>query len=185
MTDRAELIRDLQRWAAYQAQRHRPFPRASNDDDVTSEDPGDHPLSRARQFAPGTRENAAKLLRGRDGQSRRQAMATAAGVRGMSAVPVWACDPVPCNESRIAGPLPMAIIDHGLPAEVQWIERGLQSLRRRSPIEAIVLEVEVTMNASQLVKARVAAEKYGGSLSKWQYRRVLALALSFMDGQRA
>jgi hypothetical protein len=181
--ERPELIRELQRWAAYQAQRHRPFPRASNDD-VEDSGPGDHPLSRARQFAPGTRENAAKLLRGRDGTSRRQAMAAAAGVRGMNAVPVWACDPVPCKESRIAGPLPMATIDHGIPAEVAWVERGLQSLRRRSPIEAIVLEVEVTVNASQLVKARIAAEKYGGHLSKWQYRRVLALALSFMEGQR-
>jgi hypothetical protein len=180
---RPELIRELHRWAAYQAQRHRPFPRASNDDAEDS-GPGDHPLSRARQFAPGTRENAAKLLRGRDGTSRRQAMAAVAGVQGMNAVPVWACDPVPCKESRIAGPLPMATIDHGIPAEVAWVERGLQSLRRRSPIEAIVLEVEVTVNASQLVKARIAAEKYGGHLSKWQYRRVLALALSFMEGQR-
>lgn len=177
MTCHEELIRDLQAWAYHQDMRHRPYARAANDDEPT---PDENPISRARQFAPGTREAAAKLLRGRDGHSRRVLMGAAAGV---AIVPTWACDPVPCKDDgpRHGGSV---AIDRGIPPEYEWVQRALIDLQRTHPVRAIAVETEFTVNASQLVRARIAAEKYGGRLSKSQYRRELALGLSFLAGKQ-
>lgn len=172
------LVRDLQAWAFHRDMRHRPYAPAANDDEAA---PDEHPIARARQFAPGTRAAAAKLLMGRDGHSRRMTMGAAAGI---AIVPTWACDPVPCKDDgpRYGG---SSAIDRGIPPEYAWIDKALITLSRTQPLQAIVVRTEFTVNASQRVRARIAAEEYGGRLSAWQYRRVLALGLSFLDGQRS
>ena len=165
---------ELQRWGEFQADRyHRPKP---------SEDgPGAHPLARAREFAPGTRERAAKLLAGRDGRSRRAIMGAAAGT-GIS--PQWASDPIPCTETRTPGP-PMASFDKGVPADYAWVEPMLGRLARTCPVQAAVVRAEFTMQASQRAKAQHVSREAGITVSKWQYRRYLALGLAFVMGNRA
>lgn len=180
MSQHDALILELQRWAYHQAMRYRPYPRSVAAVDEPAE-PDEHPLARARQFAPGTRERAAKLLQGRDGRSRRMTVGAAIG---MEIVPTWSSDPIRCKESRGGGGSGSSAVDHGIPPEYRWVDEALARLKRTAPVRAIVLRTEFTVNASQLTKARIAAEDYGGSLSKWQYRRELALGLAFMEGQR-
>lgn len=167
----------LQRWGYYQATRYLPYPRR-NDEAPT---PDEHPLARAKEFAPGTRERAAKLLLGRDGRSRRQAVGAAIG---MAIVPKWSSDPIPCKEGKGGGRGGFSSIDRGPLPEYQWIDDALIRLRRKMPVHEIVVRTEFTVNASQLVKARIAAEEYGGHLSKSQYRRCLALGLSYLEALR-
>lgn len=172
--NRNQVELELQRWGAFQSQRYQ---RDKTPDDAL----GSHPLSRAREFAPGTRERAAKLLASRDGRSRRLIHGHAAGI-GMA--PAWSTDPIPCNETRTPGP-PLAQFDRGLPAESQWVERALIALGRTHPVRATVVRKEFLVSASQAVKARMVSEETGVGVSRWQYRRELALGLAFMEGQRA
>lgn len=168
MTD---LKLELQRWGEFQSERY-VRPKASEDG------PGTHPLARAREFAPETRERAAKLLAGRDGRSRRAIMGAAAGI-GIS--PVWASDPIPCTETRTPGP-PLAQYDRGIPADYRWIEKGIASLSRTHPVRAAVLRFEFQVKVSQGVKARMVSEETGVGLSRWQYRRELALGMAYLEG---
>lgn len=169
----SDLTTDLKRWGEHAAVRYQR--------DKPGEDaPGAHPLDRARAFAPGTRERAAKLLAGRDGRSRREIQGKPAG---LTISPVWATDPIPCTETRTPGP-PMAQFDRGIPSEYRWIERGIASLARTHPVRAAVLRYEFLVQVSQGVKARMVSEETGVGLSRWQYRRELALGLAFLDGQR-
>ena len=174
-----DVVIEMQRWAEFQRMRHQ---RPERVEDA----PGDHPLSRARQFAPGTRAAAAKLLASRDGRGRRRIMAQAAGgaAVGMELSPMWASDAIRCKGDPSFGP-GVSSVDRGMPPGYEWIDRGLRQLRQTHPVRAIVLHTEFTVNASQLVRARIAAEEYGGCLSKWQYRRELALGLSYMCNQGA
>lgn len=162
---------ELQRWGEHQSQR---YARTGRAEDA----PGSHPLARAREFAPETRERAAKLLAGRDGRSRRLVMGRATGT-GIS--PAWASDPIPCTETRTPGPT-AASFDRGMPPEYRWVEQAIVRLARTCPVQAAVLRVEFTVAGSQGVKARAVAAETGAGVSRWQYRRHLALALAFMEG---
>lgn len=172
--NQSQTVIELQRWAEFQRQRYQR-------DKAPEEAPGVHPLSRASEFAPGTRERAAKLLAGRDGRSRRLIHGKAAGI---GIAPAWATDPIPCTETRTPGP-PLAQFDRGLPAESHWVERALIALGRTHPVRATVVRKEFMVSASQGVKARMVSEETGVGVSRWQYRRELALGLAFMEGQRA
>ena len=163
---------DLQRWGEHQAAR---YSRDPERDDA----PGTHPLARAREFAPETRERAARLLAGRDGRSRRSIMGDKAGT-GIS--PQWASDPIPCTETRTPGP-PLAQFDRGIPSDYRWIEKAIASLSRSHPVRAAVLRYEFQVKVSQAVKARMVSEETGVGLSKWQYRRELALGMAYLEGR--
>lgn len=165
---------DLQRWGEHQAAR---YSRDPDGDDA----PGSHPLARAREFAPETRERAQKLLAGRDGRGRRAIMGQAAGT-GIS--PQWASDPIPCTETRTPGP-PLASFDRGVPADYAWVEPMLGRLARTCPVQAKVVRTEFTMQASQRAKAQHVSREAGITVSKWQYRRYLALGLAFVNGKRS
>ena len=165
---------ELQRWGEFQAMRY-VRPKASEDG------PGTHPLSRAREFAPETRERAARLLAGRDGRSRRQIMGANAGT-GIS--PQWASDPITCTETRSPG-APVASFDRGLPPEYRWVEAGLVRLQRTCPVQAAAVRTEFTVQAGQRAKAQIVTRETGVGVSKWQYRRYLALGLAFLSGNRA
>lgn len=170
-----QLKIELARWAEFQSMRHQP---PAKDEDG----PGFHPLSRAREFAPGTRQAAAKALKGRNGYGRLAYMGErGSAVSGSDIAPSWSCDPIVCTETRHYGP-PLASIDRGIPPGWEWVDHGLAALQREHRVRAICVRVEVTVQASQGTKARIAAEEYGGHLSKWQYRRELQLGLSFMAG---
>lgn len=165
---------EMQRWGEFQSQRY-------TRQEVSEDAPGSHPLARAREFAPETRERAAKLLAGRDGRSRRTIMGAAAGT-GIS--PQWASDPIPCTETRTPGP-PLAQFDRGIPSDYRWIEKAITSLSRTHPVRAAVLRHEFLVKASQGVRARMVSEETGVGVSKWQYRRELALGMAYLEGQRA
>lgn len=136
-----------------------------------------HMLEQARDMAPGTKERAERELVGRDGTDRRRLMARAAGVESLETVPMWACDPIrsandadpPHERSEIA-------VDAGIPDHLMWVERAIGRLERQFPLRAMILRTEYTVSASQAVKTHMVKEKYGGALSKWQYRRELQLA---------
>lgn len=169
---------ELQRWGEFQAERY-VRPKASEDG------PGTHPLARAREFAPETRERAQKLLAGRDGRARRSIMgANGSAIAGGAMSPQWASDPIPCTETRTPGP-PMASFDKGVPADYAWVEPMLGRLARSCPVQAAVVRAEFTMQASQRAKAQYVSREAGVTVSKWQYRRYLALGLAFVMGNRA
>src|SRR3546814_20405009 len=112
------MVRDaleelLRAWGLAQIGRY-----AANDEERA---PDKHPISRARQFAPGTRKRAALKLVGRDGHGRRKLMAQKSGVKGLRIAPMWSCDPVAGKQSRIYA-APEAQVDFGLPPEVKLID---------------------------------------------------------------
>ena len=169
----SDLTTELRRWGEHAAVRYQ---RDAPDESA----PGAHPLDRARDFAPGTRERAAKLLAGRDGRSRRVIQGRAAG---LVVSPVWATDPIPCTETRTPGP-PMAQFDRGVPPEYRWVDRAIAAISRTNPVRAAVLRYEFQVQVSQGVKARMVSEETGVGLSRWQYRRELALGLAYLDALR-
>jgi len=143
-------------------------------------------LEKARDMAPGTRERALRDLVGRDGSSRRRFMADRSGVEGMGMLPAWAVDPVrSTNDADKPHDNPEIAVDVGIPDELRWVEQALASMMRQHPLRALVLHTEYTVSASQAVKARMVAEKYGGALSVWQYRRELQRAVDWMGGRAA
>lgn len=172
------LLIDLRRWGWHEANRYNPYPKARDEDPT----PDDHPLARARHEAPGTRERAAKLLAGRDGRSRRATVGAAAGVKGMHTVPKWSSDPVRCKQTPGTGW--SAAIDRGIPVEYRWVVEALANLRRTQPTREVVVRTEFTVAASQAAKARIASDESGRRVSRWQYRRELALGLAFLSGMR-
>lgn len=159
---------------------------------------GDHVLSRAREFAPMTRERAEKRLRGRDGISRRLLMGAAAGRTTLAGVvlpvPTWACDPVAGKESREAcGPIrgaggdgaehkPASWVDP-LPDELRWVERGYAHLARINTMRARVFREEFSGTGTQTMKAGRIAAEYGGTFTVWQYRAELAKAIAFVEAR--
>lgn len=141
-----ELERLLRSWGDAQIGRH----DAANED-RREHDPGSHPISKARQFAPMTREKFQNQLVGRDGGDRRRLMARASGVRGMKIIPMWACDPVSGKETRHMGPV--ASVDRGLPPELRLIDRALMDLYRANTMRGLVLRIEYTGFGRHVEKA--------------------------------
>jgi len=155
---------------------------------------GETVLSRNKDLAPGTRENAMKALVGRDGTSRRQRMAFDPDAKHkpgdgprMRLVPMWACDPVPAHND--ASPPhdrePIAAIDIGLPDELLWVESAIAALSRVYPLRAKVLREEFTGTGTQRMKAGRVQREYGGALNVNQYRAELRKALEWIDMKRA
>jgi hypothetical protein len=155
---------------------------------VCRSDRSTHQLDKARDMAPGTRENAAKRLADRDGRSRRATMAVAAthGARmKMQAVPKWACEPIRAsNDADQPKDHPEIAVDMGIPDELLWIEHAVCQMERQHPMRALIVRTEFTINASQQVKARMVQEQYGGSLTVWQYRAELDRAIAWIGGAR-
>ena len=137
-------------------------------------------------MAPGTRERALRDLAGRDGSSRRRFIADRSGVEGMGMLSAWAVDPVrSTNDADKPHDNPEIAVDIGIPDGLRWVEQALTSMMRQHPLRALVLHAEFTVAASQAVKARMVAEKYGGSLTLRQYRYELGKALDWFRGRAA
>lgn len=170
------LTEELRRWGHAQANR---FALSRVDRSV-------HVLDKVRDHAPLTRERALQDLVGRDGAERRRLMAAGSGVQGLRIVPLWAADPIRAsNDADHPHDNPEIAVDVGVPDELRWIDRALASMERQYPLRALVLHTEFTVAASQAVKARMVAEKYGGTLSVWQYRRELQRGLDWLTGAQA
>ncbi|MBH1839365.1 hypothetical protein I5W21_06845 [Stenotrophomonas maltophilia] len=137
-----------------------------------------HVPDKVRDHGPLTRERAIQDLVGRDGTDRGRLMAAGASVKGLRIVPLWAADPIrasndadhPHDNTEIA-------VDVGVPDELRWIDRALASMEQQDPMRALIVRTAFTLSVSQAVKARMVAEKYGGSLTIRQYRYELGKAL--------
>lgn len=143
-----------------------------------------HALAKVRDHAPGTRENAGRKLVGRDGRSRRLYMAGKIQC-GHAIIPMWACDPIRAsNDAGRPRDNPEIAVDQGIPDDLLWIERAISKMERQFPLRALIVRTEYTVSASQSVKARMVAEKYGGTLTVWQYRKELEKASAWIAGAR-
>lgn len=173
MRNEDELIKQLlKRWGTAQVNR---FALSHADRSV-------HMLDRVRDHAPMTRERADRDLVGRDGTARRTFMAARSGVTGMTMLPVWAVDPIrSSNDAAKPFDNPEIAVDTGIPDDLRPVERALVAMERQYPLRALVARTEYTVSASQAVKARMVAEKYGGTLTVWQYRRELERAVEWMS----
>ncbi|HGK7302448.1 TPA: hypothetical protein ACJ509_000274 [Stenotrophomonas maltophilia] len=170
------LTEELRRWGHAQVNRFA----------LSRADRSAHVLERARDMAPVTRERALQDLVARDGTDRRRLMAAGSGVKGMRIVPMWAADPIrAANDADRPHDNPEIAVDVGVPDELRWIDRALASMERQHPVRALIVRTEFTVSASQAVKARMVAEKYGGTLSVWQYRRELQRGVDFLGGRIA
>lgn len=170
------LTEELRRWGHAQVNR---FALSRADRSV-------HVLDKVRDHAPLTRERAIQDLVGRDGTDRRRLMAAGAGVKGLRIAPLWAADPIRAsNDADHPHDNPEIAVDVGVPDELRWIDRALASMERQYPMRALIIRTEFTVSASQAVKARMVAEKYGGTLSVRQYRYELAKALDWTRGRMA
>lgn len=175
MTD--ELTKQLRAWGFAKANRYG-VPREESA-------PRTHQLERARDFAPGTRERAARQLIGRDGTDRRAFMAAKSGVPGMNVVPMWSCDPVRSSNDADPPRDREAATEMPVPDALRWIDRAVSQMSRSSEVRAMVLVEEFTTTGSQAVKARRVQERYGGRFSVWMYRRELQRALDWLGGRIA
>ncbi|HEL5053084.1 TPA: hypothetical protein UOA92_000852 [Stenotrophomonas maltophilia] len=170
------LTEELRRWGHAQVNR---FALSRADRSV-------HVLDKVRDHAPLTRERALHDLVGRDGTDRRRLMAAGTGVKGLRVVPLWAADPIRAsNDADHPHDNPEIAVDVGVPDELRWIDRALASMERQYALRALIVRTEFTVSASQAVKARMVAEKYGGTLSVWQYRRELQRAVDWIGGAMA
>ncbi|PJL44732.1 hypothetical protein [Stenotrophomonas maltophilia] len=170
------LTEELRRWGHAQVNR---FALSKAERSV-------HVLDKVRDHAPTTKERASRDLVGRDGSERRRFMAERSGVTGMGIVPLWAVDPIRAsNDADHPHDNPEIAVDVGVPDELRWVDRALSQMARQYPLRALVARTEYTVSASQAVKARMVAEKYGGTLSVWQYRRELERAVEWMKMRNA
>jgi len=80
---------------------------------------------------------------------------------------------------------PEIAVDVGIPDELRWVEQALASMMRQHPLRALILHTEYTVSASQAVKARMVAEKYGGTLTLRQYRYELSKGTDWFRGRLA
>lgn len=168
------LTKELRRWGHAQVNRFA----------LSRADRSFHVLDKVRDHAPLTRERALQDMVGRNGADRRRLMAAGSGVQGLRIVPLWAVDPIlASNDADHPHDSPEIAVDMGVPDELRWIDRALASMERQYPMRALILRTEFTVSASQAVKARMVAEKYGGTLSVWQYRRELQRGVDFMGGK--
>lgn len=150
----------------------------------TRSDRSHHMIAHAMEIAPGTKERAEKELVRRDGGDRRRLMAAAADIPKFNITPMWACDPVTAknNADRPHDRAEIAV-DTGLPDHLKWVERAVLQLKRKSDLQALIVRTEYTVSGSQGVKAHMVSDQIGTKLSKWQYRRELDLAESWLAGQ--
>jgi hypothetical protein len=186
--DNDELVKQLRSWGFAKVNRY----AAANDGEPRAAVP-DHPIMRARRFEMSKTEFLRKIA-GRDGEARRRRMAAGLGATGIRILPEWAADAVPCNETRVAGPLPspspaggrvVASIDPGVPEDLRWIDRAFAALARENLMRSQILQEEYTGVGTQEEKAKRLCARHGVKLSVDQYQRELRRALDFMRGKRA
>lgn len=175
-----ELKAELKRWGQATVSRF-----ARQLDGPTA---GDHILAKQRDLGMKS-----KLKRyddhepvKRDGSSRRRTMAAAAGVGGLTMLPMWACDPVrAANDASPPHDLEPVFIDVGVPDELRWVDQALGRMLVTHPLRARILREEFTGTGTQRMKAARVERDYGGKLSVRQYRLELQRALDWMGGKRA
>lgn len=144
-----------------------------------------HALDKARDLAPGTRERAVRALVGRDGTDRRRAMARAAGIKQLTILPKWSCEPIrAANDADRPHDNPEIAHDQGIPDELRWLDSAIAQMQRQYPMRAMIVRTEFTVAAGQRAKARMVSEQYGGALSVWQYRAELERAMAWIVGAR-
>lgn len=176
MRNEDPTVQALRAWGHAQANRYA----------LSQADRSVHVLDKARDFAPGTTERALRDLVGRDGISRRRFMAQRSGVDAMHILPTWAVDPIrSTNDADHPHDNPEIAVDQGIPDNLRWVESALVAMERQNLLRAMVLRTEYTVSASQAVKARMVAEKYGGSLTLRQYRYELGKGLDWFRGSLA
>jgi hypothetical protein len=153
---------------------------------MTRSDRTEHMLDKAREMAPGTKENALRALVGRDGRDRRRLMAAGTGVDSMRLLPWWAADPIPAsNDAQRPHDRAEIAFDQGIPDELMWVERAVAQLTRQYPLRGLVVRTEYTISTSQESKARMVREEYGGSLTLRQYRLELHRSWDWLAGRMA
>ncbi|WP_313642140.1 hypothetical protein [Stenotrophomonas sp.] len=170
------MVQALRAWGHAQANRYA----------LSHADRSVHVLDKARDFAPGTKERALRDLVGRDGTERRRFMARRSGVDAMHILPTWAVDPIRAtNNADRPHDNPEIAVDVGIPDNLRWVESALVAMERQNLLRALIVRTEYTVAASQAVKARMVAEKYGGSLTLRQYRYELGRSLDLLRGRMA
>lgn len=145
-----------------------------------------HVLSRARDFAPGTREKAAARLVGRDGAERRRYHARKineepGGKLKMGILPMWAVDPVAGKTSRKA--TPRERIGESIPARLKAVHAAAVELYRVDTNAGLVLRQEYCAYGSQSAKAERVAVAIGSPFGVRVYRETLARAMGWMHGR--
>ena len=146
--------------------------------------PGSHPISRAREFAPMSRQKFMKKVLGRDGSSRRRLMAQQVGMKRLRMVPAYAVDPVPCKETRHMGPSQSAI-DTGIPPDLRLVDRAAMELYRSNTLRGLCLRMEYCGHGPQVQKAEQVARALGQPVGLRTYRDELRLAREWLRGRIA
>lgn len=152
---------------------------------VCHADRSTHQLARVAQDKQLPKADADRPLIARSGYTRRLRMAQSVQIANVRCVPLWTCDPIPArNDAGRPRDNPHIAVDIGIPDDLLWIEHAVCQMERQHPMMALIVRTEFTINASQQVKARMVAEKYGGSLTVWQYRAELDRAIAWIGGAR-
>lgn len=172
------LVDDLRKWGIAQTARSERHDR------------DEHVLSRAQDFAPGTRKRAALKLIGRGGLGRRTLMGAAAGrfTRDGKPIPVpmWSCDPVPPRGATGGGSDVPISIGHSawvdpMPDELRWISAAIAAIERKSVLRAMVVREEFMGTGTQRMKAARVQAQYGGRLTYDMYRKELRMGIEFLE----
>lgn len=174
-----ELKTQLRRWGYATVTRF-----AANDDGPSM---GDSVLVHVREMGAGPKQKAKddRELVKRDGDARLRLMAKAAGVKGLTKLPAWSCDPIRSRNDADRPHDRHAVVDLGIPDDLRWIERAVFRLEERFPMRALILREEFCGTGTQRMKAARVASRYEGRLSVRQYRYELQLALEWMRGKLA
>lgn len=140
-----------------------------------------HVLERARAFAPGTRERAARQLVGRDGGERRTLMARELRACGVRRVPMDYVDPVPCGSRSGGGGAGLPSRDD-TPKHLRPVIAAAAELYRMDMRRGLVLRQEYCGYGPQAMKAeRVSlAMEDKRSMGLRKYREALAHARGWM-----
>lgn len=154
---RSKLDEELKLWGYATVGRYDNRPRREDG-------PGSHPISRARQFAPGTRARAALKLAGRDGHDRRKLMAQ--GIPSMGKIPMWAADAIRCAETRTH----RSGKDEEQASE---LDRALMDLYRVDQLQGLAVRLQYTTQGSALDRAKKASIALGREITKAQFRDAL------------
>lgn len=200
----SELIRQMKAWG--HAQKFR-WGCAPLDDNGLADRQRAHILAKNQNLAPKTRERADRKLIPRSGISRRMQMAAAANAiccKGgrlhagcdecpsrprapvLDVAPMWSCDPIPAkNDASHPFDREPARVDMGVPEDLRWIDVAMSQMARQYPLREMCVREEYAGSGSQGAKFARVAQKYGGKLSIWMYRREIQKGLEFLDVRRA
>ena len=151
---------------------------------------GDSPTARGLDFAPGSREVAARRLSSMDrgGFDRRALMHAfmAAGADGvMPVAPAWACDPVRFRETRqfhSAAPRYTPVFT----AELERVQSAWLALRRFDALQAACLRIQYQVRGmTQPEKAAAVSEQLTVRVLPKRYKDELRMARQWMHARLA